>query len=440
MRVYALLIAALCALVAPLAPAAEVEGVRLWAGPEGTRVVLDLSRPAEHRLFTLADPHRVVIDISGSALASGTRLPSGDGPVRGVRSARQGDGTLRVVLDLADRVQASSFLLPPNETYGHRLVIDLGNGNGNGRKPVRRARADDGRGRDLVIAIDAGHGGEDPGAIGRGGTREKDVVLAIARELAKLVEDEPGMRPVLIRDGDYFIPLRGRIERARAAEADLFLSIHADAYFNQNARGATVYMLSQGGASDEVARRVAERENAADLVGGVRLSDKDDMLASVLLDLSQTAALSVGASVGQQVINEMGRVTRMRRDSVQRAPFVVLKSPDIPSLLVETAYISNPEEERGLSDRAHQRRLARAMLNGVRSYFHENPPSDTYIARMRERGLSEPGRYVVSRGDTLSGIANRYNVSLGALRNENNLADDSIRVGQVLTIPASSGG
>jgi len=425
-------------LLPTLVAATEIQNIRLWAGPEGTRVVLDLSRPAEHTLFTLTDPARVVVDIRGAQLAG--RLPEASGSVRGMRSARQADGSLRVVMDVADAVQPRSFLLPPNDTYGHRLVIDLPPRGESTRVP-RRAPEQPGRGRDLVIAIDPGHGGEDPGAIGRGGTYEKDVVLAIGRELARRVDAEPGMRAALIRDGDYFIPLRGRIERARAHGADLFVSIHADAYHNQSARGATVYMLSQRGASDEVARRVAARENASDLIGGVTLADKDDVLASVLLDLSQNASLSVGAAVGKSIINEMGHVTRMRRTEVQRAPFLVLKSPDIPSLLVETAYISNPEEERGLSDRAHQQRLADAMLAGIRRYFHENPPPDTYIARMRQDGIGVAGgRYVVARGDTLSGIATRHNVPVAALRSYNNINGDRIRVGQVLTIPGSSGG
>ncbi|MCC5868097.1 MAG: N-acetylmuramoyl-L-alanine amidase [Gammaproteobacteria bacterium] len=432
-----LLLALLLTVGSAAAASTEVQNVRLWSGPEGTRVVLDLSRPAEHSLFTLQGPDRVVVDIRGATLAGS--LPQASGSVRALRSARQPDGALRVVLDLASSAQPRSFLLPPNETYGHRLVIDLAPRE-QAARPVKRQPAPQGRGRDLVIAVDPGHGGEDPGAIGRGGTREKDVVLAIGRELARRIDAEPGMRAVLIRDGDYFIPLRGRIERARAHQADLFVSIHADAYHNQSARGATVYVLSQRGASDEVARRVAERENASDLIGGVTLADKDDMLASVLLDLSQNASLSVGAAVGQSMIREMGHVTRMRRDQVQRAPFVVLKSPDIPSLLVETAYISNPDEERGLSDRAHQRRLADAMLVGIRNYFHENPPPDTYIARMRSEGLTEPARYVVARGDTLSAIASRHNVPLTVLRNHNNLNGDRIRVGQVLSIPGSSGG
>jgi N-acetylmuramoyl-L-alanine amidase len=416
---------------------AEVQNVRLWSGPEGTRVVLDLSRPAEHTLFTLSGPDRVVVDIRGAELRGS--LPQPSGAVRGMRSARQPDGALRVVLDVADAVQPRSFLLAPNDTYGHRLVIDLPPRGGSERTP-RRMPQQEGRGRDLVIAIDPGHGGEDPGAIGRGGTREKDVVLAIGRELARRIDAEPGMRAVMIRDGDYFIPLRGRIERARAHRADLFVSIHADAYFNQSARGATVYVLSQRGASDEVARRVAERENASDLIGGVSLADKDDVLASVLLDLSQNASLSVGAAVGQSIIDEMKHVTRMRRLQVQRAPFVVLKSPDIPSLLIETAFISNPEEERGLKDRATQQRLADAMLVGVRRYFHDNPPPDSYIARMRSQGLGTPARYVVARGDTLSAIASRHNVPIAVLRSYNNLNGDRIRIGQILTIPGSSGG
>ena len=287
--------------------------------------------------------------------------------------------------------------------------------------------------RDLVIAIDAGHGGEDPGARGRKGTREKDVVLEIARRLAALIEKEPGMRPVMIRDGDYYIGLRKRIEKARSQRADLFISIHADAFRDSRARGSSVYVLSQRGASSEMARWLAARENAADLVGGVSLDDKDDLLAEVLLDLAQTATLEASVEVADNVLQEMKRLGKVHKKQVQHAGFVVLKSPDIPSLLVETAFISNPSEEQRLRNSRHQQQVAQAILAGVRNYFASNPPPGTLMAKSSTR------QHVIRRGDTLSNIAQRYGVSMNTLRSTNKLKNDNLLGGKVLTIPASDG-
>lgn len=289
------------------------------------------------------------------------------------------------------------------------------------------------RPRDLIIAIDAGHGGKDPGARGRHGTREKDVVLAIARKLARLIEREPGMKPVLIRDGDYFLRLRERIRRAHDHRADLFISIHADAFNDTRVHGSSVYVLSRRGASSEMARLLARHENTADLVGGVSLDDKDDLLKTVLLDLSQSASIEASTEVADKVLRELRRVGKVHKRSVQKAGFVVLKSPDIPSILVETAFISNPREERKLRDPRHQERMARAILAGVRGYFEQNPPPGTLIAaRVREQ------RHVIRPGDTLSGIARRYDVSLRELKVANGLDSDRLRVGDVLRIPRGS--
>jgi N-acetylmuramoyl-L-alanine amidase len=415
------------------AAAARVNGMRLWSGPEATRFVLDISGPMEHRVFTLRGPDRIVIDLASAQLRE-LAAPEGRGLVAGIRSAARGAGQLRVVLDLAEPAKAQSFLLQPNEKYGYRLVVDL--------KPrgvprvVKRARAPQPAQRDLVIAIDPGHGGEDPGATGRRGVREKDVVMAISRKLANEVGHEPGMRPVLVRDGDYFIPLRARMERARRERADLFVSIHADAFRTSQARGATVYVLSQKGASDEASRRLAERENASDLIGGVSLADKDQILAQVLLDLSQNAALTASASAGQRVIQSLGDVTRVRKRQVQRAPFLVLKSPDIPSILIETAYISNPSEEKALSNAQHQGKLARAIHDGVKQYFYAHPPPDSRLAQLRLEPATRV-RHVIARGDTLSEIADRYDVSVRTLKSANKIRGDRIMIGQVLTIPTS---
>jgi N-acetylmuramoyl-L-alanine amidase len=371
------------------AHAVDVRAVRLWAGPDGTRVILDLSGNAQHSLQVLRNPDRVVLDVAGARLGSGARTPpAGVGAVKQVRMARQRSGELRIVLDLARPIQAKSFLAAPNDRYGYRLVIDLGASPGVDT-PVKVAHAPP-EARDLIIAVDAGHGGEDPGAIGMNGTREKDVVLAIARELALKIDAEPGMKAVLTRNGDYFVPLRDRMRRARAQAADLFVSIHADSIRDRRIDGSSVYILSQRGATDEASRWLAERENASDLIGGVSLDDKDDVLASVLLDLSQTASLSASEVAAERVLRELNRVGEIRKPQVQQARFIVLKSPDIPSMLVETAYISNPQEEQRLRAPAHQAKLAAAIHQGVHDYFYANPPAGTRVAQLAAGSAPRP--------------------------------------------------
>jgi N-acetylmuramoyl-L-alanine amidase len=358
----------------------EVRAVRLWAEPESTRIVLDLSGSAQHSLLVLKNPDRIVLDLAGAQLASGSRTPPGAGVIKQVRMGRRPSGELRIVFDLSRAIRAKSFVAPPNDQYGYRLVIDLGS-TASADTPVKaeHARPD---ARDLIIAIDAGHGGEDPGAIGKNGTREKDVVLAIARALAQRVDAEPGMKAVLTRNGDYFVPLRDRMRRARAQQADLFVSIHADSIRDRSIDGSSVYILSQRGATDEAARWLAERENASDLIGGVSLDDKGDVLASVLLDLSQSASLSASQSAAAHVLRELNQVGEIRKPVVQQARFVVLKSPDIPSMLIETAYISNPAQERRLRGLAHQATIAGAIHQGLRAYFYADPPAGTRIAQL----------------------------------------------------------
>lgn len=364
----------------------DIRDVRLWAGPDGTRVVLDLSGPTSHELFTLREPDRVVIDVAGGRIATADGTPAGQGVVKQIRVGARDDGSLRVVLDVSEAVQAKSFLVEPNESYGHRLVVDLvAPGTG---AAVAVAHAPIGDNRDLVIAVDAGHGGEDPGAVGRAGTREKDVALAIARALARRIDQEPGMRAFLVRDGDYFVTHRDRMHKARVERADMFVSIHADSIRDRTISGSSVYILSARGASDEASRWLAERENASDLIGGVSLVDKDDVLASVLLDLSQTASLSASMTAAERVLHELDRIGEIRKRAVQQAGFLVLKSPDIPSILVETAYISNPGEEKRLRDPRHQERLAAAIHGGIRAYFHENPPPGTRFAALADSQAS----------------------------------------------------
>ncbi|MBT6276827.1 MAG: LysM peptidoglycan-binding domain-containing protein, partial [Chromatiales bacterium] len=281
--------------------------------------------------------------------------------------------------------------------------------------------------RPIVVAVDAGHGGTDPGAIGARGTREKDVTLSIAKRLANAINGFPGFKGVLVRKRDEFLRLRSRIDRARKAGADLLVSVHADAFRDRRVRGASVWVLSTKGASSEAARWLAARENAADLVGGVSLDDKDDLLKQVILDLSQTATLNNSAAVASVALGELRKVGHVHKPSVQRAGFVVLKAPDIPSILVEAAFISNPSEERRLKDAAHQERLANALARGIKQYFERKPPPGTLLAAR--------ARHVIGPGDTLSAIAVRYEVSVETLRASNNLSNDRLRVGQILRIP-----
>ncbi|MFP4244715.1 MAG: N-acetylmuramoyl-L-alanine amidase [Ectothiorhodospira sp.] len=409
---------------------ARVNDLRSSLNGEVLRLVFDLSGSVEHALFTLEDPHRVVIDLRDTRLTGDLDVDTtGDGLLQRIRHAQRNEDDLRVVLDLSRAAQPRSFLLRPTEETGHRLVIDLRDGEGGDVKPPVIGESAP-RSREVIVAIDAGHGGKDPGAIGPGGTHEKDVVLSIARRLEALVEKEPGMKPVMIRTGDYFLPLRERIRTARGRRADVFLSIHADAVPHRAVRGSSVYMLSEGGASSEAARFLAQKENAVDSrLGAVPISDKDDVLASVLLDLSQTATLEASNALAEEVIGALGRVGHLHRSRVERAGFAVLKSPDVPSVLVEAAFISNPDEESKLRNASFQQSTAQALLAGLRDYFGAHAPPGTLLA---ERGRD---RHVIRRGETLSAIADRYQVPVTHLRQHNNLNGDMIRVGQVLEIP-----
>lgn len=411
--------------------AAEVTDVRVWADAERTRLVLDLDAPVEHKLFTLSAPDRVVVDLEGARLRADNLDNTASGPIRNLRHGVRNGRDLRLVLDLTGPVKPRSFLLKPDQQSGHRLVVDLETPGQARRSPERPTKSVDQirAPRDLVIAIDPGHGGKDPGARGSHGTNEKQVVLEIARRLARHIDQEPGMRAILTRDGDRFLSLRQRMDIARDHDADLFVSIHADAFRDRRVQGSSVYVLSRRGASSEMARILAQSENAADLAGGVSLNDKDELLRSVILDLSQSASIEASLEVADNVLQGLKQVGKVHKDHVQQAGFVVLKSPDIPSILVETAFISNPSEERKLRQAAHQDKLARAMLAGIRNYFYSNPPPGTYVA------MHNPREYVIRRGDTLSEIASRYNVSLRVLRAANGLTTDRVYVGQTLRIP-----
>ena len=364
---------------------AEVKNIRSFTGATSTRVVFDLDGPVDHTLFTLAQPNRVVIDLRAARMGARAAAVKGSGVFSGLRYAPRRGRDLRVVLDLTHAVTPRSFPLAPDARHGHRLVVDLiKRAESAPIKPTKSVKIPSmARNHNVVVAVDAGHGGINPGAIGPKGSQEKRIVLKVARRLAVLIDKEPGMRAVLTRRDDVFLKLRDRIQTARAAKADLFVSIHADAFHDARARGASVYVLSRRGASSEAALWLANNENQADLVGGVSLDDKDSALAKVLLDLSQTATLEASHFAAGKVLRELDKLGRLHKRSVERAGFVVLKSPDIPSMLVETGFISNPAEEKRLRSAAYQAKLARAVLSGVRSYFQHHAPPDTWFAQRR---------------------------------------------------------
>jgi N-acetylmuramoyl-L-alanine amidase len=430
------LIGIVFAIVAVSATAGEVRNLRVWAGPDSTRAVLDLDQRVEYSLFTLDNPARIVIDIEGAGLDRELLLDEEhSGVIRSVRHGVRNGHDLRVVLDLEAGARPQSFLLAPAGEYGHRLVVDLYPEDA--QSPDERVReavrsAMDGE-RDMIVAIDAGHGGEDPGAIGAAGSHEKNVTLAIARDLEKRINEQSGMRGVLIRTGDYYIPLEERFARAREARADLFVSIHADAFRDRRVRGSSVYVLSRRGASSEAARLLAKSENRADLIGGVKLERGDDVLSSVLLDLSQNVAMEYSAGAAESILDQIGRVGKRHRDRVERANFVVLRSPDVPSVLVEVGFISNPHDEANLGSAAHRGRIAQAIVNGIRQHFYATAPQGTWIAANRSGD-----QHIVQRGDTLGVIAQKYRTSVARIRQVNDLDGDVIHPGAVLVIPAGS--
>ncbi len=423
------------------ARAAEIKNLRIWAGPEYTRAVFDVSGPVDYKLFELNKPDRIVLDIRGSQLGTEFKAPEVKGLLKGLRAGKQGKSDSRVVFDLADGVRPKSFLLPPADKFGYRLVLDLYPAAVKPAVPVKTvAEASNGKARNVIVAIDAGHGGDDPGAIGASGTYEKNITLAVARQLKKRIDAAEGMTAVLTRDGDYFIPLERRYRKAREAKADLFISIHADAFTKSDARGSSVWVLSPRGASSEAARWLADRENRADLVGGISLDDKDDTLAKVLLDLSQGATMGASNAVAEQVHGALRKIGPTHRNYVERANFVVLRSPDVPSILIETAFISNPDEEARLKNPVHRDKLAGAILDGVDTYFRASPPPGTLYAQNAERAREvreKSNRYVVNRGDTLRTIAERHGTSTAQLRAMNGLADERVRPGLVLQVPPS---
>jgi N-acetylmuramoyl-L-alanine amidase len=429
---------------------ADVDGVRVWQAPEHTRLVFDLSQPHQHKIFTLDKPYRVVIDLAGNAQFKPEidKVKLDSTLVTSLRTGRQKNKDLRMVFQLRDDVSPKSSILPPNKIYPHhRLVVDLIEKNATSVEPIKIVNTVADKvahnKRDIIVAIDAGHGGEDPGAVGYRRTKEKTVVLKIAKKLARLLEAEPGYKPFLTRTGDYYIPLRDRTRKARDANADLFISIHADAFSNSQAHGSSVFVLSERGASSEEARYLAEKENEADLVGGVSLGGREDHVAMTLLDLSMTATRGSSLAVGKSILKRMDRISRLHKKQVGEAAFMVLKAPDIPALLIETGFISNPGEAKKLATSSYQNKMAREIFTGLTQYFDEEPPEGSYVAWKKKGGITSLARsdvarrYTIRRGDTLSHIAEKHKVSVTDIRRLNGIKNNRIQVGQTIKLPAS---
>jgi N-acetylmuramoyl-L-alanine amidase len=365
--------------------AAQIRNARLWRSDGNLRLVFDLSGPVHYKTFTLSAPERLIIDVTGADLSGDFRqLALGDSVIRSIRSGRFGQGDTRIVLDLGNPVQLNSFLLPPQNGQGHRLVLDLKTA-----EPLQIAQAPDGiidkahPKRDIIVVVDPGHGGKDPGAVGAKGEREKDVVLSIAQLLSKRLKREKGFDVKLVRNDDVFVPLRKRVEIARKHNADMFISVHADAAPRLTASGASVYCLSEGGATSATARFMAQRENGADLLGATRLlnlKDKDPMLAGVILDMSMNATLAASLQLGSTVLGSLAGITTLHQKRVEQAGFAVLKSPDVPSILVETGFISNARDSQRLVTARHQQAVADGLFEGLQRYFQKNPPANSYIA------------------------------------------------------------
>lgn len=472
------------------ATAAQIESLK-FSSQQAGRVTFDLNGPAHYRYFTLKNPSRLVVDFENTALLQGVEQPPADHPLAvAVRSAMRNKTDLRVVVELNSDVEVKATEVGKGQ--GMELKLDLTTiaapvatqaimskaSTTKSIPPVSTEKATvatrpapklaKAKGRNIVVAIDAGHGGKDVGAQGSNGTQEKDVVLAIAKRLESHINQQPGMKAVMIRNGDNFVKLRERALIAQKAKADLFVSIHADAFEDPSAHGASVYTLANNGASSHVAQFLANSENAADIAGGAGGDIQDDTLASVLMDLSNKAAKEASQHVGNKVLKSVKSAGHLHRSNVQKAAFVVLKSP-IPSILVETAFISNPEEERRLNTRAYQDQMAAAIFNGIKGHFKQYAPADTLFAQLQKSGkattqiaarekIAEPvvsktevasadkvfvarssaTEHVISRGETLSGIAQQYGVSMRQIRHANGMDDGEVRIGQVLQIPRDS--
>lgn len=411
----------------PELSASDINGIRFWQDPEKTRVVFDLSDDVKYKVFTLSKPSRLVVDIEKSSLK--TDLSSVELPkslVSDIRSSNKSKN-IRVVIDLKKSVTTKDFTLKPFQKFGHRLVVDLKPKDSKKKviKTVKNTVKDNNR--DLVVVIDAGHGGEDPGAPGG----EKAICLAVAKKLSDMINKEKGMKAVMTRTGDYYVGLVKRTEIARENKADLFISLHADGFSDKNVRGSSVWVLSPKGASSEMGRWLEQKEQASDLAGGVDISHQDPLVAAVLLDLSMHYSVGESFKAGELVRKQLSKsMTKMHGKGIKKAAFVVLRMPDIPAMLVEMGFISNKKENKQLKSSKHQKKIAKSVLTGVKNYFRSNPPDGTLYA-----SLAKSKSYKVKSGDTLSHIAQTHGVSTSRLRSHNQLKSDSLRIGQIISIP-----
>lgn len=418
--------------------ASDVNGIRFWQDPEKTRLVFDLSDDVNYKIFTLPNPSRLVIDINHSVLKTDlSKIELPKSLVSQIRNSNK-SGNLRVVLDLKKSVTTKDFKLKPFQKYGHRLVVDL-KPRGSKKKVVKTVKsAGKNRNRDIVVVIDAGHGGEDPGAPGG----EKGVCLAVAKKLAQLINKEKGMKAVLTRKGDYYVGLVKRTEIARKNKADLFISLHADGFSDKRVRGSSVWVLSPKGANSEMGRWLEQKEKASDLAGGVDISHQDPLVAQVLLDLSMHYSVGESFKAGELVRKQLsGSMSKMHGKKIKKAAFVVLRMPDIPAMLVEMGFISNKTENKQLKSSKHQNKIANSVLGGLKSYFSANPPDGTSykaVASVTTNANTNKNQtHKVRSGDTLSQIALNHGISTSRLRSHNGLKSDSLRIGQVIRIPGA---
>ena len=405
---------------------ASVRDIRLSKKDGYVRLVFDLNESVKHSIFSLHTPERIVLDMKNVTMPRGLiDQIQANSLISGIRSGIRHGDDLRVVFDLQEKITPRSFQLTPSGEAGHRLVLDL-------HHDKKRAKVHDTKKlRDVIIAIDAGHGGKDPGATGRSGTKEKTVTLQIAKKLEKTINQQPGMSAVLIRRDDRFMRLRERIRKARNSKADMMISLHADSFPDPRAKGSSVYALSVDGATSETARLLADNENASDLMfGDVSMSVDDAMVKEVLFDLSLTGTIQSSLDIGSDILSHIRKVNKVHKKSVQQAGFAVLKAPNIPSVLLETAFISNPREERKLRSSSHQQKVAKAIGRGVSDYFSKKAPPGTWLSVAADD-------YKVRTGDTLGGIADRYNTSVKNLRARNALHTNSLSAGQLIKIPVS---
>ena len=419
--------------IAPPVMAGDINGLRFWKDPEKTRLVFDVSKEVDYKLTPLTKPHRLVIDFSSSTLKTDLNEVSFPKELVSKIRSSQSKERLRIVLDLTHEVSFRDFALKPYQKYGHRLVVDMREINVKKQAVKTAESVIKQKNRDIIVAIDAGHGGEDPGAVGKKKTLEKSVNFEVTKRLAKLINKEKGFKAYLTRTGDYYVGLEQRTKLARKNKADLLVSLHADGFKDSKVRGASVWVLSPNGANTEMGKWLEQRERSSDLLGGVEsLQNKDRLVAEVLLDLSMHYSVGESIKAAEEVRKQLKskKIKMHGKGGLRKAAFMVLRMPDIPAMLIEMAFISNPQDEKLLRTSKHQNKLAKALFTGIKKYFRANPPEGSYLST-----LAKAKSHKVARGDTLSEIAAEYGVTIKSLKNHNRLKSSQLRIGQVLSIP-----